>query len=831
MAETDAAIDRRLFDSYLAKAAGRSILLEQLALRTRSMRIRELLAYAATAGTHTLANLSTFVRTPDSPDVRAPDWIDREMALALAAAVVQYGVEPTDREFAAALFDAIASRYPIAQFGRRHQYRYVGALLDVRDHDRARKVLAAAGNLSDEERFELTLDVTNPFVGDGEIDPWLRTLNRAYGEAGLSPLAMSTESAIPFDRIRCETPYIVQDGPLITVVTTTFRPDHTLLASVGSILAQTWQNLELIIVDDASGPEYEDILEECVAVDDRIRLIRQPVNRGTYVARNAALDVARGEFITGQDSDDWSHPQRLERQIAPLLEDHSLVATRTRTYNITPELEFRTYRGRTLGIYYPSLMFRADLVRKRLGYFDALRKAADGELMRRISAVFKRQVSTVGGPLTHRRVNRGTLSYAEIGPSWVAPTRAAYWSAYRQWHRELARGTGGSPYVAASVRAPFPAPRAFHIDEHSKASARQAYDVVFVMDFAWLNASQRSALHEALALASAGYRVGVTHLESVFDLRARHHLLADECQAAINRGVIDDVLLEEAVDVDVVIVRDPDILEFLPIDRPRWRANRVLIYADHPPYLLEGLDHRYNVAHSTAFAGHFFGIEPEWVPASPVIRHQLEQHANASTIVVPKVAGIDLPPVVSVGDWTLPRPSSATLPVIGRHSGDSPALWSSSAEELHAIYADPGVEVRIWGNAAAPLKTMQISHSPVNWVCFGRYHLSTRSFLQQLDFYVHFPDTRIRPHFSLHVLEAMAAQRVVILPPEFEVLYGAGAVYASASEVRDAVAAYHSNRSRYDEQRLRAAEFVVRTFTAQRFTAAFDRLRAKNTGN
>jgi hypothetical protein len=147
---------------------------------------------------------------------------------------------------------------------------------------------------------------------------------------------------------------------------------------------------------------------------------------------------------------------------------------------------------------------------------------------------------------------------------------------------------------------------------------------------------------------------------------------------------------------------------------------------------------------------------------------------------------------------------------------------------LQAIYVDPGVEVRILGNAAAALKTMQISHSPVNWVCFERYHLSTRSFLQQLDFYVHFPDPRIRPHFSLHVLEAMAAQRVVILPPEFEALYGAGAVYVSASAVPDTVAAYYSNRSRYDEQRLRAAEFVVRTFTAQRFTAAFDRLRAAN---
>jgi glycosyltransferase involved in cell wall biosynthesis len=61
-------------------------------------------------------------------------------------------------------------------------------------------------------------------------------------------------------------------------------------------------------------------------------------NGGTYVARNAGLDAATGDFVTFQDSDDWSHPLRLERQVAPLLADEAIFSTTSTGMRVTPDL-------------------------------------------------------------------------------------------------------------------------------------------------------------------------------------------------------------------------------------------------------------------------------------------------------------------------------------------------------------------------------------------------------------------------------------------------------------------------------------------------------------
>ena len=72
------------------------------------------------------------------------------------------------------------------------------------------------------------------------------------------------------------------------------------------------------MVDDASSDGSAAVAEGFVPADPRFRLIRQPVNLGGYAARNRALAAARGEFVTVQDADDWSHPERIARHLADL---------------------------------------------------------------------------------------------------------------------------------------------------------------------------------------------------------------------------------------------------------------------------------------------------------------------------------------------------------------------------------------------------------------------------------------------------------------------------------------------------------------------------------
>ncbi len=103
--------------------------------------------------------------------------------------------------------------------------------------------------------------------------------------------------------------------PIISVLMPVYNAQRYVAAAVESILSQTFENFELIIVDDGSTDRSEIILQEYAAKDPRIHLISRP-NTGLVAALNEALACARGEFIARMDADDISMPQRFEKQIA-----------------------------------------------------------------------------------------------------------------------------------------------------------------------------------------------------------------------------------------------------------------------------------------------------------------------------------------------------------------------------------------------------------------------------------------------------------------------------------------------------------------------------------
>ncbi len=81
-----------------------------------------------------------------------------------------------------------------------------------------------------------------------------------------------------------------------------------------SILAQSFRDFEFVIVDDASTDGTRDYLR--TLTDPRVRVVPLAENIGLTAALNAGLREARGEFVARQDADDWSHPRRLELQMA-----------------------------------------------------------------------------------------------------------------------------------------------------------------------------------------------------------------------------------------------------------------------------------------------------------------------------------------------------------------------------------------------------------------------------------------------------------------------------------------------------------------------------------
>lgn len=105
--------------------------------------------------------------------------------------------------------------------------------------------------------------------------------------------------------------------PQVSVVIPTFNRAHILGHAIASVLGQTHQDLELIVVDDGSVDETEPFI--ATFNDPRLRYVRQPQNRGVSAARNRGIAEARGEWLAFLDSDDIWLPQKLERQFAALV--------------------------------------------------------------------------------------------------------------------------------------------------------------------------------------------------------------------------------------------------------------------------------------------------------------------------------------------------------------------------------------------------------------------------------------------------------------------------------------------------------------------------------
>jgi glycosyltransferase involved in cell wall biosynthesis len=97
------------------------------------------------------------------------------------------------------------------------------------------------------------------------------------------------------------------EPPLFSVIVPTYGDGDRLRRSVGSVLDQTFQDFELLVVDDAGDPPATLDLD-----DPRIRLIRRPMNGGAGAARNTGLRAATGEWAVFLDADDEFLPKRLE---------------------------------------------------------------------------------------------------------------------------------------------------------------------------------------------------------------------------------------------------------------------------------------------------------------------------------------------------------------------------------------------------------------------------------------------------------------------------------------------------------------------------------------
>lgn len=170
--------------------------------------------------------------------------------------------------------------------------------------------------------------------------------------------------------------------------------------SVNSVLKQTFGNFELIIVDDGSTDDTWTILGKLAEQDRRIILHRNLKNMGLPGTGNLALKLVSAEFLAIQDADDWSYPERLEKQHRYLKQHAECVAVGSQMLMVNPdglpirlwrvplsheEIDFRHINGFGLQLPHPAMMVRTDTMRLVGGYREEFPMSDDYDLLLRLA--------------------------------------------------------------------------------------------------------------------------------------------------------------------------------------------------------------------------------------------------------------------------------------------------------------------------------------------------------------------------------------------------------------------------------------------------------------
>jgi O-antigen biosynthesis protein len=802
---------RELLDDYITVVGPMlRTSLSATAIRNRSVAVRALIARAGLGDAGTFEELLIAARTGDHR------WLsqlrrraDPGVLASLAQTMALQDLLPMDRRDALALFELLRKAFGPAATTPAYRGLHCQLAYAWAGPDRARELLRSYRGLLAPTATALAVDLLNPYAepsSTADATAWLAAFQKLMPPP--SPTLSAAAGLVPFDRLTSPQPVQRIAAPQrVSVVLTSFRPDHGLLTAVRSILAQSWGNVEIVLVDDASPAEFDGVLEQAVALGERIRLVKLTENQGTYAARNLGLDAAGGEFATFQDSDDWSHPRRLELQVRPLLEDKRLVATTSDGISLTENLVL-TRPGFRSGRFNPSsLLFRRSAVMGRLGYFDRLRKAADSEYIGRIEAVYGpgavRHVDA--GPLALIRLSAGSLSRAEVRASYMHPARTGYSSAYLLWHSRIAAGADFAQRPRDGSARPFP------VAEHlvSTTTSGRAYDVVVVADWRFAEGAHRAAVEEIRALAQNGQRVAILHAEGYRIVTNRRKPVARTIQELVNDGVCDQVFPYERVRAELLIVRHPTPLQF-PSDEPcAIRPRRVLIVADRAPARADGIDRRYTTAECTAAARRLFEVDPHWCPQDADVRAALRAH-DPHVELTP----YDFPSVVDTAGYAAVRDGAGQVPIVGTDLCDAASWPADAADSVAVLRRLRGADVRVrWpdhpaGVAVSPDKS---------WLVYAPADVDPRTFVHQLDFYLHFPHPRAVETCSHPALEAAAAGCVVVLPERFAAFYGDAAVYCTADQAQATVDQYRTDRALYAEQSRRARAVAAKAHHRRRY--------------
>lgn len=466
---------------------------------------------------------------------------------------------------------------------------------------------------------------------ENDPDAKIDLINQALRLHGLHEVILRNDFAVPvYDRLSTKpTPRFegsnAADVPMISVIMPAYNSERTIGTAIDAIINQTWENLELIVVDDCSQDDTVHVVEQFCKMDPRVRLVCCELNAGPYVARNVALQQTQGQFVTCNDADDWSHPQKLEIQVRHLIDNPDVVANHSQQARATQDLDF--YRRGNMGVYVfanmSSFMFRREPILNELGYWDSVRFSADAEFIRRARLVFgNKAVATLSsGPLSFQRQSSDSLTgNSAFGyHGFFMGARLEYFN----WQGRFHSSASDLRYDFPMKKRPFPVPEPLWPRRERTTDGRRHFDMVVISEFRPNEDSALPTAKEIEILRDRGIRMGFVQMCRYTLSPTRK--MKDEIACLVDGNCIQVVVYGEQIRCDLLVIVDIEALQDRQRFIPHIEARDIRAIVNKAPmskYTEEGVL-RYELPVCARNVDQYFGGSAVWHPCDSEVRQLL----------------------------------------------------------------------------------------------------------------------------------------------------------------------------------------------------------------
>lgn len=686
------------------------------------------------------------------------------------------------------------------------RYREANELIDTALDDRTRSAIYLSDYL-----FLKAAIVRQLNPGQQGENEQLVILSNAFKSMGLAPLEKQyPELSFNFGNLTAQaSARITEFKQKVSIIIPAFNAAASISFVIKSLQSQTWKNIEIIVVDDCSLDNTVDVVKEIMAYDRRVKLICKLINEGAYPARNTGLNEATGDMIMVHDSDDWSHPQKLEIQVRALNKTPGAVASMSNWIRVDEEFMPAVHsrpRNTIKSLSFPSLLFKREII-DQIGPWAAVRVSGDAEFKTRIERYYgKNAIARISKVLSISLSREGSLTQnsathintLHFGVRWQ------YLNLYEYFHsRQLKHDPECEKCLAVSTAV---------VGNRSKRSqTAEIFDYIFISDFV----SDVTLIKYIVSACAIGAKVAVYHWRN-FEEDADLPLCRSLYEACIQHRIA-LLTCNDTVDAKLVIVGNFEILRYRQDRFPAISSSHVIGLLQKKSQLISPAFNLDMLRMAKTTIKIMFGREMRLVSSSQRLSACFHAYGLQS-----ELDGEPLPPAIDTLFWcdreikaSMPRtrpieiiyPSSAGPDIaLGEHSygnveyapGQPPNVLHGSCEEMQLNYKE------------AAIRNLSI--------------FEVKEKISAADFYLYFPNNDDYDHYSSGIYEALALGVPVILPFELEPYFGEAALYANHAGLKTLVTEVWNDQFRYSTCAQKGRNFVQTNFAPSRFYDRMQRL-------